>query len=240
MKKIVIAQDLQPLMMRILDFLHRSDIEVVAAATNETILKYHIENNANLIISNPGLPGLAMETLVHIIRRSEAMRKVSILLVCENLPGHRERAIRCSVNAVMTNPVDPVRLAEKVQLLLDVPPRRAYRVSLNVDVDSNHRRRSILCHSENISIGGMLIKTSENLDCGDRIECSFYLPDGHRIKTTGDIARSLKQPASAISNLYGIRFQSLPQDSRSAIAAFVEQEMHRQSSSGGSSPTLVA
>ncbi|MEK6742319.1 MAG: PilZ domain-containing protein [Nitrospirota bacterium] len=240
MKTLLISQDLKPLMATAMNFLHRSDIAVHTAATNDELLKFHIEKSANLIVASPALPGLACETLFHIIRRGETMKKVSLLLVCENDPAHKQQAERCNANAVLTRPVDPSIFSSKVQQLLDVPPRRSYRVVLNIAVEGVHNSRPVMCTSENVSAHGMLIRTRENLAAGDRVECSFYLPDGFRVGAIGDIARACKADQASETTHYGIRFRRFASGAESALAEFVDHEILRQYLTDPHASTLVA
>lgn len=228
MKNLLIAQDLKPMMMAAMAFLHRTDIAVHTAASTEEILKFHIEQNAQLIVTRPGLPGIACDVLFNIIRRGESMKKVSLLLLCDNTASHQELARRCCANAVITRPVDTALFASKVQQLLDVPPRRSYRVLLNITVEGKHDGRTVMCNSVNVSSGGMLIRAKEKLSPGDHIACSFYLPDGSRASAQGDIVRSFRADSAADAAFYGIRFQTFSPGSEAAIAAFVRREQARQ------------
>lgn len=227
MKNLLVAQDLKPMMLRAMNFLHRADIAVYTAATNDEILLFHMEKNAHLIATHPSLPGMTTETLCNVIRRSESMKKVSILLLCNN-PLQQELARRCNVNAVLNCPVDGALFATKVQELLDVPPRRSYRVVLNIAVEGLHDNRPIMCNSENVSAGGMLIRTTEELPQGSRISCSFYLPDGRRVSADGVIARSFKTDSTPGMIHYGVQFREFGSGADSAIKAFVEKELLRQ------------
>jgi len=227
MKNLLIAHDLHPMMMSAMGFLHRADIAVHTAASNEDLLRLHLEKNGNLIATHPGLPGMTCKTLCDIIRRGESLKNVSILLLCDANPLQQELARRCNVNAVLTRPIDTGLLAGKMQQLLDVPPRHAYRILLNIAVESVHDNRPVMCHSENISASGMLIRTEETLSPGDPIACSFYLPAGLRVSASGAIIRSFKTLPHDNMTYYGISFQSFAIGAKEAIAAFVAKESNR-------------
>jgi CheY-like chemotaxis protein len=226
-KKLLIAHELQHLILNTMNFLRRSEITVATGTTNDELLKNHITENANLIITKLDMPGLACETLIHTIRRAENMRKVSIILLCENTQEQLDRCGRCGVNAVFTTPVDPGLFARKVQEFLDVAPRRSYRVVLNVAIDGKYNNRPFMCSSQNISAKGMLIRTPEHLALGERIACSFYLPDGNRLSASGEIVRVVKENSGMDVNHYGLRFLSLSPDAETAITSFVDKELKR-------------
>ena len=240
MKILLVAHDLKPVMLNAMSFLHRSDIALHTAATNEDILMFHLKTKAHLIATHPALPGMTCDSLCDIIRKGDSMKKVSILLLCDGSPRQRELARRCNVNAVLTRPVETAAFAGKVQELLDIPPRQAYRVVLNITVEGMHNNRPVMCNSENVSSRGMLIKTRENLAAGDSIDCSFYLPDGFRVSATGAIARVFKTDQASDAIHYGIRFQRFSAGAESALAAFVDHEMRRQHVTDPPVSTLIA
>ena len=227
-RNVLVAQDLLPMMMGAMRFLHRSDIAVRTAASNEDLLRLHIEENGNLIATHPGLPGMSCKTLCDIIRRGDTLKKVSILLLCDKTALQQEAARNCSVNAVVTRPVDTAAFAGKVQQLLDVPARHSYRVLLNIAVNGMHANRPVMCHSEDLSASGMLIRTREDLPPGSEIACSFYLPEGLRVSAHCSVVRSFKKDPSADMTHYGLAFRTCSPGAREAIASFVARESHRQ------------
>jgi len=227
-KDLLVARDLHPMMMGAMRFLHRSDIAVRSAASNEDLLRLHIEKSGHLIATHPGLPGMSCKTLCDIIRRGDTLKKVSILLLCDKNPAQQELARNCGVNAVMIRPVDAALFAGKVQQLLDVPARHSYRVLLNIAVEGMHDSRPVMCHSEDVSASGMLIRTREVLKPGSDLACSFYLPDGIRVSAHCSVVRAFKKDPVADMTHYGLAFRTCTPGAREAIASFVAKESHRQ------------
>jgi DNA-binding response OmpR family regulator len=234
---VLIAHDLKPMMMSAIEFLQRADIAIRTATSNEALLRTHIERSSNLIVTHPALPGMSCKTLVDIIRRGETLKKVSILLLCDSSPLQQELARQCNANAVLTRPVDTALFSGKVQQLLDVPERHSYRVLLNIAFEGMHDKRPVMCHSENISAGGMLIRTREAIAPGNQLACSFYLPDGHRVSADCAVVRAFKKEPTADMTHYGLSFQACTPDTREAIASFVARESKRQ---GGYAPSRSA
>ena len=228
MKNILAAQDLQPMLLEAVRLLNRPDIVVRAAASGEEILRLHLEKNANLIVTHPALPGMACKTVVDVLRRGQALKKVSILLLCENDPRQLDIVRSCNVNAVLILPVDAVLLADKVRQLLDVQPRQEYHVVLNVSAEGFHENKPFLCHLENISSSGILIRTGARLGVGNAVTCSFSLPDGIRVAAGGVVIRAFKKDASANISHYGISFQQLTPAAAKAIQSFVGRAANRR------------
>jgi CheY-like chemotaxis protein len=225
MKKILITRDIKPLVATALEFLQRSDVSVTTTTTNDDILRHHIAEKANLIITQLEAPGLSCETLIHTVRRGESLRKVSVILIYDGTAGQQERCRRCGANVVISRPVNPVLFAGKVRDLLDVAPRKPYRVVLNFAVEGANGNRPFLCSSQNISTTGILIKTKESLWQGERVACSFYLPDGTHWSAAGEIVRSVRRPdETGDGHYYGIKFETLAPNAEAAIAAFVNKD----------------
>jgi DNA-binding response OmpR family regulator len=223
MKKILFSKDLIPIMMQGENMLNRADIKVFAAATTDDILKIHIEETLNLIVTRLDLPGTRSEAIFDIIWQSHNLKKVHLIMICEDSAPHRARCKRCVAHSVLTSPVDPGLLQEKVLHFLNIAHRHAYRVLLKVTVEGKFKNRHFLCHTENISVSGALIRAEQNLSLGNRISCSFYLPDGTKINTQGEVARVLKQEGSN-ETLYGITYTDIPAESKAKIEAYIKKD----------------
>jgi CheY-like chemotaxis protein len=223
MQKVLIANELKPLLVGTERYLDRTDISVFFAATNDEVLKLHVEERMNLIVSKLDMPGHRSEEIFEIIRSSKDLRQVSLIMVCNDDAVHRERSKRCGADAVLTVPLDPGRLSLKVRQFLDVAPRQSYRVVLNVAVEGKLKNRPFLCKTENVSSTGMRMRTGLDLAIGDVIACSFYLPGGAKVSAGGEIVRLIEQAPGPDGSVYGVKFTKISPDVKSAIESFVEK-----------------
>jgi DNA-binding response OmpR family regulator len=224
MKKILIADAVRSLLDRENSFFQRSDVKLFGATTNDEILAVHHAEKMNLIITQLDLPGISCEQLCSTIRKDRSLRDVSLILLCKDDETDLERSSRCNPNAVLTHPVDAHQLLEKAQQLLQVPWRGAFRVLLRVNIEGNSKEKTFFCRSENISTAGLLIETERTFAEGDRLVCSFFLPDSRQLVAHGVVVRTLKPTAQRSLNRYGIKFTELTPDVRSAIETFVEKK----------------
>jgi DNA-binding response OmpR family regulator len=223
MQKVLIAQDLKPLLMQSDGPLNREGITVFAAATNDEVLKTHIEEIVNLIVTRPDLPGTSIENIFDIIWQSESLRVVSLLMVCEDNSIQKKRCKNCGAETILVEPLDPALLQEKVRKFLDVSPRKAYRVVLNVSAEGKFRNHLFSCHTENISSAGMLIGTEIDLALGDRISFSYFLPDETKVVANGEVVRVIKTGDESKEKLYGIRYTTIASDVREKIETYVRR-----------------
>ena len=229
MKKLLIAHDLRQQLTETMAFLDRADIQVRSAATSEELLKLHIEEHGDIIITRPDLPGMTCEILLNIFRRSVTLRSAFVIMVCEDTPLQRDRSRKCGANAIMTRPVDATALERQVLTFLNIVPRRSYRVVMNLSVEGGRNGKTFLCNTENVSTSGILVRTGENLTLGDNVSCSFYLPDGTRVSASGNVARTTNADPQTRHNRYGIRFNGLTPAAKDALAAFVDRELRQRS-----------
>jgi c-di-GMP-binding flagellar brake protein YcgR len=112
-----------------------------------------------------------------------------------------------------------------VQRFITIAPRQSYRVALNIAVDGKFKDLPFLCHTENISSTGMLIRTALDLAPGDRISCSFYLPQGAKVIVQGELARTVIQTAGSKESFYGVRYTDISMETKTLIEAYVANEL---------------
>jgi len=223
MKKIMLARELHPVFLSAVHYLHRSDLAVHTVDTADEMLKAHFEHRASLIVTTPELGGMHCETMINVIRRNEALKSVSIMVLYKDDPVQHARSTGCGANITVALPADPALLASHISQLLSVEPRRSYQVVLNMALDGGLHKKTFLCKSENISPRGLLVRTSEVLAPGSRVACSFRLPDGTRVSAEGDVARVITREPGDVVHQYGVRFLNLAPQAQSAISSFVHR-----------------
>lgn len=224
MKKILVTDKVMTILEQDKSFLAREGIKLFTAATNDDVLSVHGTERVDIIISDLYTPGMKSEELCSAIRSDNVLNKVSIIILCPDNAVEIERSAQCKANAVLTLPMAPAQLLEKVRLLLNISWRESYRVLVSVSVSGSSKDKSFFCRSGNISTTGMLIETEKVFEKGDQLACSFFLPDSAQIKTNGEIVRVTKQIAGSKTCQYGVRFSTLPAEARSAIEVFVEKK----------------
>ena len=224
MKKIIIVDQIKRRLELETNFLERPDIKIFTAYSNEEVLKIHGDEKVDLIITLINLPGMCTGDLCSTIRAMKTLRRVSVIVYSPDNEKNIALSERCRANAIMTLPVNTTLLLDRVQELLNVSLRESCRVLISVRREGYLLSKPFTCGSENISATGMLMETHKNLERGDRIECSFVLPDSTRLETRGEIVRVVKNPAQCQYNWYGVRFATLPHEAKCAIEAFVRKK----------------
>jgi DNA-binding NtrC family response regulator len=107
MQKVLFSKDLISIMMQGKNLLNRVDMMVFTAATTDDSLKIHIEDTLNLIVTMLDLPGTRSEAIFDIIWQSQSLKKVRVIMICEDNIFNRARCKWCGAHYVLAMPVDP-------------------------------------------------------------------------------------------------------------------------------------
>jgi hypothetical protein len=132
--------------------------------------------------------------------------------------------MNCSANAYVSMPAPPAVLLQEAHRLLNIAPRKTCRLLVKIRVDGKVRGRRFTGTIENISIAGMLFRSSDVLLEGDTIQCSFSLSGSRQVTVPGEVVRVLPGGAGAESG-YGVSFIDISTEAAAAIRRFSgEQE----------------
>ncbi len=224
MKKILIVDDLTTFIEKEKSLLSRADFRIFTATSGEQALTLHRTERMDLIIADLDMPDMGGDRLCSAIRKDPGLKTVSVIIVCSGSSADLERVSHCGANAHITKPIRPVQLVEKVGQLLDVPERKSYRVVLKVTVHGNSRQESFFCSSRDISATGMLIETDKTLNRGDKVSCSFFLPNADRITVDAEIVRAVRDEKGY---QYGVRYLNMPPKFKAEIEDFIASRSRR-------------
>lgn len=100
----------------------------------------------------------------------------------------------------------------------DFPTARRYpRVPVQTPTELSVGNSSTLGEAQNLSLGGLLLRTARILDCGTEVTVRFNLPTGHSISTRCVVVHA--QPGNQV----GLRFVQLEEHNRRAMAQFIRR-----------------
>jgi DNA-binding response OmpR family regulator len=223
LKKVIIAEELQPVIAKERSFLNRSGIKIISAATNDEALEMHRSNKADLIIAMLKGKGMSGEELCAAVRDDEALRRVSLMLVCSSSEEDRELCLRCRANAFVTTPVSPAVLLQEAHHLLSIAPRESLRTEIDVMLSLSSGKEHYPGRSENISESGMLIASEVEIHEGDTIGCTFELPGIGQVNTNAVVVRASEERDAKGLHRYGIAFIDPSKDMVYAIKVFIRK-----------------
>ncbi len=172
-----------------------------------------------------GLPVLAPEIpdLMSAIRRElSASRRAAVLMTTNDESSTDARiALESGVNALVQWPSASHAIVDRLSGLLDISPRKDIRVVMNLSVVLDGRTKKSMCQSENVSISGILLKTSETLPIGTDLDLEFGLPSqGERVSIRARVVRITHSPRERVRGI-GLRSLEFRGDSEARLETYL-------------------
>ena len=222
MKKILIVDGSEPIIPeeKSSTMLSRKDFQIFSAKSGREALETHRREKANLILADLDAPDMAGDELARAIRLDPAMKTVSIMLVTSLRRADLERCANCGANDYITRPIDTKKFLEKVAKLIDVPRRKDIRVLIKARLIGSAGQEPFFGTTHDISVSGLLLETEKVLARGDRIACSFFIPDAERVSADAEIVR-VARPGEMFN--YGLKFTVLSEKDRKIIETYVSR-----------------
>jgi c-di-GMP-binding flagellar brake protein YcgR len=160
-----------------------------------------------------------------VIRKDKALKRVSTLVVCSDKLTEIERCQRCGANDYV-QPLTPTIFLRKATRLLNISERTSYRVIVKVSRKEGDETTHFFCTSQNVSTSGILLETDRVLNEGDRVTCSFFLPNSVRVVSQGEVVRTVERADG--SSDYGVKFINMSPLLESRIISFVGNWVERK------------
>jgi len=218
MKKLLITNDIKPVLESEQNMLSRNKIEILTASSGADILRIHGDEEVDLIIMNLKMSSMDGDVVCTTIRNSDALKKVSIIIICDNDKSEISRCQACGANAFITNPVDYKEVFRNIKKFLYVAERNDLRIIFQVFIKGEQNDRFFFANTENISISGILLQTDEVIEKGERATCSFFL-DNDLITLKGKIMRVLEKENNQFN--YGIQFININLSTQKKLEEFI-------------------
>ncbi len=207
-------QELYELFQPEQSFLSRADLRILTTDGNRQALALHRNEKADLIIAYLDSRQMSGEDLCSQIRNDEALRGVSILLICRGQESEIERCLNCNANAYLTMPVIPALLLQEAHQLLTIAPRISCRIPVKIRLECEMQGIRALGTIENISTSGLFFRTAADLPDGATVHCSFSVEGSRQVTVSGEVERIIAgKPQSG----YGLSFFDISTEAASVI-----------------------
>jgi CheY-like chemotaxis protein len=168
----------------------------------------------------------AATRLLQDLRADDATRRVSLVAVVDHPSLEGEQRLRdAGANIVLAGEPIPFLWDQWLEELLSVPPRRAARFPVRLEVWQRRLGHTgpRLGWTVNLSTRGLLLETVEGLEIGATLDIQFRLPhDEQALQAVGQVVRIARQHESGHDS--GVKFLRLDEIDRGRIDAFVGRE----------------
>ncbi|MDH3973853.1 MAG: response regulator [Deltaproteobacteria bacterium] len=225
-KQILLVDDSHFFMQAMKEFLTRSGLEVLTAASGRETLKLLNNHTPHVILMDFHLSDISGDACCRQIKTNKATGRIPLIML--TTAGNSE-SIEMSRSAgcddCLEKPLDKMALLTKVKRYMEVPTREHRRVPICVPVNYSCGKGEcdgiIFCISE----GGMFIKGEAILERGTSIKIRFAIPEiTSQLEVAGVVAwntdERLHQP-TRIAPGFGVRFTALDDNAIEAIKRYV-------------------
>lgn len=218
MKQVIAAENILHGIGKGETLLARSGITVLPASSSEEILSLHQDRQADLIVTDYGLPLMGGARLCSAIRSDAVIGDVSIIVVCERTGPAAAESQQSGANAILLKPLDRAELFSKISHLLMVQDRVAVRIPVSITVNGRGTQAEFIAVSRDISVSGMLLESGGVLQQGDRLACSFTL-QSRVVSVDCIVIRAHQSPEGTLQ--YGVRFLNLDAKTFALLEHFI-------------------
>ena len=120
MKKILIADDEQTIIMIVKKVLETSGFEVLVAEDGVQALELIFKEKPDLVLADLMMPKMSGYRLIETLRENVKTKRLPvIILTAKAWKEDLEKGIRCGADAFITKPFDPFDLVERVKMILE-------------------------------------------------------------------------------------------------------------------------
>jgi len=205
-------------------------VDRVSSGPGDAALEAARRERPNMVVVD-GAESVAPLAFIRRLRADPAARSASLAVLSRSPSLLDEEAFRLAgANVIFSGRVEPSLWDRRLEILLNVPPRREARFPVLVDAWSRFGPETdpMPGWALNISVRGVLLETSEPLDLGTKLDLRFSLPTRipevralSEVRTLGQVVR--EAPPLGEHARSGVEFLILMGAARERIAWFVDR-----------------
>lgn len=229
--KVLLVDDVRLFLELEKTFFRRQGCEIFTTTAGPEALDLAHKEKPDLLVLDLYLPEMDGLEVLKRIRSDEELKKIKVIIV--SVSGKEEDIQACKragCDAYLTKPITQKMLLDTSAQLLRIPQRIDIRIWVEIEVEGFQDGEKFYGQSDNISIGGIYIKSDKEFPTGTSVNLRFSLP-GHEnvFSIRSHVLRMEKLPVTIGKFRFGLGFRFIdlsPQESRQ-IQAFVQKTMEK-------------
>ncbi len=205
--------------------LRRDALEVDWVATPEAGVNLASEQRFDVVILDAEPADWSLEEVVRRLRGGASpSRNAAIMVLAEPDQVDAARALKAKgVNRVMLISDPPQMICEQMAGLLEVAPRVALRVPMNLQTALGNRGREIFCQTVNLSATGMLVRTQARPQLGSPVVFQLHLSEKlGAVIGRGEMVRHATRFQGGFDGV-GVRFKGFADDGAARLQQYLEE-----------------
>lgn len=205
--------------------LRRDAVQVDWVATPEAGVALAAKHHYDVIILDAEPADWSLSKVVAALRNGiSPSRSAAIMVLAEPDQVDAARALKArGVNRVMLISDPPQMICEQMSGLLEVAPRVALRVPMNLQTALGNRGREIFCQTVNLSASGMLVRTQARPQLGSPVVFQLRLSESlGTVIGRGEMVRHASRFKGGFDGV-GVRFKGFAEDGAARLQTFLEE-----------------
>ncbi len=224
-KRILLVDDTNLFLQMEKGFLERSGCQVFTAKSGTEGLKKIYSEVPDLVLLDLEMPDMNGDKVCELVKKDERFKKIPIVMLSSRSDKEAiEKCQKAGCDNYLTKPINQKELLDETARILKIPQRKDLRISVQMKVEGVSGADAFYGASENISRGGMLIKSETPLEKGSVINIKFHFPgQQYHIEAEGKVVRIDEESFEPEYGL-GIAFQDLNLIAKEMIGDFVTKK----------------
>lgn len=224
-KRILLVDDTNLFLEMEKGFLERSGCQVLTAQSGTEGLEKIRSEVPDLVLLDLEMPDMTGDKVCELAKKDERLKKIPIVMLSSRSDKEAiEKCQKAGCDHYLTKPINQRELLDETARILKIPQRKDLRVLVRIKVEGVLEANDFYGETEDISRGGMLIKSETLLKKGSVIDLKFILPgQQYHIEAEGEVARIDEESYEPEYGL-GIVFRDLNSIAKEMIGDFVKEK----------------
>lgn len=225
MKKVLLVDDVKLFIAMEKSLLNRQNLQIFTANSGPEAIDIHKREQVDLILLDLNMPHMNGDEVCRIIRSNDSLKSVSIIMVTTSPKKEDiEACMNAGANDYIAKPINATELLDKVGKYLDIQHRQSLRVLSRIEIKAQNGNREFLSYAVNISSSGILLESADNINMGDMIKTSLFLPGSfHAINVEGTVVRKVENGAGKMPH-YGVKFINITGKAMEIIEKYIDSQ----------------
>lgn len=205
--------------------LSREELQVDWVATPEAGVNLASKQRYDVVILDAEPVEWTLEEVVQKLRKGVSpSRNAAIMVLAEPDQVDAARALKSrGVNRVMLISDPPQMICQQMAGLLEVAPRVALRVPMNLQTSLGNRGREIFCQTVNLSATGMLVRTEARPQLGSPVVFQLHLSESlGEVIGRGEMVRHASRFQGGFDGV-GVRFKAFADDGAARLQQYLRE-----------------
>ena len=212
-----------PALQRVVPMLLRSEFQAHRVERVDEAVDLLLGTVFDLLIVRYPIAGLSLNGLVQTVRtRTSPSRNAGLLLLAEpSFVDEVAEFLGRGINRVVSLDAPSERLLHAIADLVGVSPRRTVRTAVQLELWVANGSGRVLTMTENLSLGGMLIRGAREFGIGCRLSFALTLPGQPTcVRGKAEVVRHTDLRIERVEGI-GVRFLSLGEGDPERLDTFL-------------------